>query len=195
MTAPVKLNLKVYQGSTYRETLRWETSEKVYTPIVNITRAAPMVVTATAHGAPAGWRVKITNCLGMTQANTSDYIAASAVTTDSLTFNSVNSLSYTAYTTSGVLEYNKPVDLTGYTARMQLREKITSSTTLLELTSANGGVVLDNANKTITIIITATQTAELNFNTAVYNLELVSNGGEVTSMLYGSVSLIKEVTR
>jgi hypothetical protein len=165
MTAPVKLNLKVYQGSTYRETLRWETSEKVYVPIVNITRAAPMVVTATAHGAPAGWRVKITSALGMTQANTTDYIAASAVDANSLTFNAINSIGYTAYTAGGVLEYNKPVDLTGYTARLQLREKITSATTLLELTTANSGIVLDNTAKTITVIITAAQTAALNFFT------------------------------
>lgn len=195
MTAPVKLNLKVYQGSTFREILRWETSEKVYVPIVSITKAAPMVVSATSHGVPTGWRVKITNCLGMTQANTTDYIVPSTVTTNSLTFNAVNSLNYTAYTSNGILEYNKPVDLTGYTARMQLREKLTSTTVLLELTSANGGIVLDNVAKTITLNISAAQTAGLTFNSAVYSLELVSNNGDVTSMLYGSVSLVKEVTR
>lgn len=195
MTAPVKLNLKVYQGSTFRETLRWETSEKVYVPIINITRAAPMVVTASNHGAPVGWRVKITSALGMTQANTLDYIAASAVTTDSLTFNSINSLSYSAYTAGGVLEYNKPVDLTGYSARMQVREKAASAAVLLNLTSANSGIVLDNVAKTITLNISATQTAALDFNTAVYNLEVESGGGEVIPLLFGTVTLVKEVSR
>lgn len=195
MTAPVKLNFKIYQGSTFRETLRWETSEKVYVPIVNITRAAPMVVTATAHGAPQGWRVKITNSTGMPQANTLDYIASSSVTEDTLTFNQINSLNYTPYTSGGVLEYNKPVDLTGYTGRMQIREKLASGNVLLELTTQNGGIVFNNTNKTITILATATQTAELNFSTAVYNLEVVSNGGEVSTLLYGSVTLAKEVTR
>ena len=29
MTSPVKLNFKVYQGSTFKEVLRWESSTKV----------------------------------------------------------------------------------------------------------------------------------------------------------------------
>lgn len=194
MTAPVKLNLKIYQGATFRETLRWESSEKVYVPIVNITRTAPMVVTATAHGAPAGWRVKITNCLGMTQANTSDYVTASAVTTDSLTFNNVNALGYTAYTSGGVLEYNRPVDLSGYTARLQIREKLSSETAAVELTTTNGGIVLDNTQKTIQLFLSAAATAALNFSSGVYGLELVS-GDEVIPMLYGNITVVKEVTR
>lgn len=195
MTAPVKLNLKIYQGSTFRETLRWETAEKVYVPIANISRTAPMVVTAPSHGVPQSWRVRITNCLGMVQANTSDYVPASSVTPDTITFNSTNAIAYTPYTTGGVLEYNKPVDLTGYSARMQIREKISSTEFLLELTSVNGGIALDNITKTITLSISAEQTAQLNFNSAIYSLEIVSSNGEVQPMLYGSVVLVKEVTR
>ena len=61
MSAPVKLNFKIYQGSTFKEVLRWETSTKVYKPISSITKAAPMVISSTAHGIPVGWRTKVTN--------------------------------------------------------------------------------------------------------------------------------------
>ena len=38
MAAPIKLNFKVYQGSTFSETLRWESATRVYVPITNISK-------------------------------------------------------------------------------------------------------------------------------------------------------------
>jgi hypothetical protein len=195
MAAPVKLNFKIYQGSTFREVLRWESSTKTYVPITNITKTAPVVVTATAHGAPLGWRARVTGVGGMKEINDSEnYRVITATTTNTVTFNAINATGYTAYTSGGILEYNTPVDLAGYTARMQIRSQLTSTSTLLELTTANGGVVLDNSAKTITILITASQTTALTFSTAVYSLELVA-GTEVVPFCGGTVTLIPEVTR
>jgi len=196
MAAPVKLNFKVYQGSTFREVLRWESSTKTYTPITAITKTAPVVVTATNHGMPAGWRAKITGVLGMKEINDSEtYRVATAVTSNTVTFNAVNATNYTAYTSGGILEYNTPVDLLNYTARMQIRSKLTSDAVILELTTANGGVVIDNTAKTVTILMSAAQTAALNFSTAVYSLELVLSGTEVVPFCGGTLTLVPEVTR
>ena len=195
MTAPVKLNFKLYQGSTFREALRWESATKVYVPITQITKTAPMVVTAPAHGAPAQWRVKITGATGMKEANTADYITSSATDTNTLTFNQINAINYNTYVSGGVLEYNQPVDLTGYTARMQIREKLDSSVVIAELTTENSGIALNNTNKTISLTVTAAATALFTFNTAVYSLELVSAGNEVTPLVNGVLTLVKEVTR
>jgi hypothetical protein len=195
MASPTKLNLKVYQGSTFRETLRWESALKVYAPITNISKSAPMVVTAANHGVPVGWRVKISGALGMKEANTGDnYLITSEVASNTVTFNSVNALNYTTYTGGGVLEYNQPVDLAGYTARMQIREKITSDTVLESLTSSNGKILLDNTNKSISLIISATTTAAYIWKTGVYSLELEKDGA-VIPLIYGSVSVEPEVTR
>jgi hypothetical protein len=195
MAGPTKLNLKIYQGSTFRETLRWESALKVYAPISNISKTAPMVVTAANHGVPVGWRTKISGALGMKEANTGDnYLVASEVAANTATFNSVNALNYTTYTGGGVLEYNQPVDLTGYTARMQIRSKLEDLTVLTELTTENNRILIDNTLKTITLTIPASVTAALNFQSAVYSLELV-NGSEVTPFIGGTVSLVKEVTR
>jgi hypothetical protein len=195
MASPTKLNLKIYQGSTFRETLRWESALKVYAPISNISKTAPMVVTAANHGVPVGWRTKISGALGMKEANTGDnYLVASEVAANTATFNSVNALNYTTYTGGGVLEYNQPVDLTGYTARMQIRSKLEDLTVLTELTTENNRILIDNTLKTITLTIPASVTAALNFQSAVYSLELV-NGSEVTPFIGGTVSLVKEVTR
>jgi hypothetical protein len=195
MVAPVKLNFKVYQGSTFRQVLRWESSAKIYVPITAITKTAPVVVTAVAHGAPLGWRAKITGVLGMKEINdTENYRLITVKTADTVTFNEVNAAGYTTYTSGGILEYNSPVDLTGYTARMQLRSTLDSSTVIQELTTANGGILIDNTYKTITVVLTATQTAALTFSSAVYSLELVS-GSEVYTFCTGTLTLVKEITR
>ena len=195
MAAPVKLNFKMYQGSTFKEVLRRETSTKVYKAITGITKAAPMVVTAVAHGMPVGWRTKITNVVGMTEINSADtYHTVTEVTTDTVTINAVNSLGYKDYISGGVLEYNESYDLTGVTARMQLRGKITDAEVILELTTENGGIVIDTALKTITIVVAATATAALSFSTAVYSMELV-DGTEVIPFITGNITLEKEVTR
>jgi hypothetical protein len=193
---PVKLNFKVYQGSTFNEVLRWESSKKVYKPITNITQAAPALVTSTGHAIPDGWRAKITNVGGMTDINsTENYQTATVIDANTIEFNAVNSLGYKAYTTGGVLEYNEPVDLTGYTARMQIREKLDSTTIIKELTTENAGIVIDTATNKINLFISAADTAAFTFSSAVYSLELVSSTNVVSPLINGTLTLVREVTR
>ena len=194
MAGPTKLNLKIYQGSTFRETVRWESATKVYSPITMISKSAPMIVTATNHTVPSGWRTKINGAQGMKEVNTTEYIIASEVTATTVTFNSINSLGYNTYTGGGVLEYNQPVDLAGYTARMQIREKLTSTTTLENLTTVNGKVLINNTNKTISLILSAATTEAYTWKSGVYSLELEKDG-IVVPLIYGNVTLEREVTR
>jgi len=194
MTAPVKINFRIYQGSTFNETLRYESATKVYTPITAILAAAPLTITAATHGMLVGWRGKISGVLGMTEVNSLDYIVCTAKTTDNVTFNSVNTAGFKTYVSGGVLEYNAPRSLTGITARMQIREKVTSTTTLDELTTENGKIVVDDATKTISIVIPAGETELYTFKTAVYSLELV-DGTTVIPFIYGNMTLDREITK
>jgi hypothetical protein len=196
MTAPAKLNFKVYQGSTFSEDLRWEANTKVYKPITNITNTAPLVVTAPAHGVPIGWRVKFTNIGGMTDLNSQDtYHQVTGTTTDTITINAVNAIGYKTYTTGGIVEYNLPVDLTGYTARMQIRGKLEDTTVIHQLTTENGGIVINNSLKTINLTIPALTTTGFTFTSAVYSLELVTADNKVLPFANGTLTLVKEVTR
>lgn len=194
MTAPTRLNLKIYQGSTFRQILRWESATKVYVPVTSITNAAPMVITAANHNAPQGWRVKLTNVLGMKEANNLDYVIASEVSSNTVTINAVNSIGFNTYTSGGVLEYNQPVDLSGVTARMQIRPKIDSDEIIDTLTTENNSIILDNTLKTITLEIDESDTALYSFKSAVYDLEIVKNN-DVIPFLTGTILLTKEVTR
>ena len=88
-----------------------------------------------------------------------------------------------------------PMDITGYTFRMQVREsKATSSPILLELTSANGKITTVPLMGEVSLEVSATDTALLSFLQAFYDLEMV-NGTVVTRILEGSCILSKEVTK
>lgn len=82
---PAKINYKIYQGSTFQETFRWESETKVYVPIQSITKAAPCVITTTtAHNLPVGWRFRVTGAGGMKELNSvgeDAYYLATAYTT------------------------------------------------------------------------------------------------------------------
>lgn len=193
--APSKISFKLYQGSTFSEVLRWESSRKVYKTITGISNAAPCIITSTAHGLPNGWRVKVTNVLGMTEINnTEDYYLGTAVDANTIELNAVNSVGYKTYTSGGILEYNQPVNLTGYTARMQIRLKVEDTDFIHELTTENGGITINTTDSTLTLTISAVDTAAFTFSTAVYSLELVS-GSVVTPFVNGTITMYKEVTR
>lgn len=194
MAAPTKLGLKIYQGSTFTQVLRWESYTKIYKPITAITQAAPVVITAVAHGLTVGWRVKLSNILGMKELNSSEYYTATSMTTDTVTLNDVNSVGYTTYVSGGVLEYNEPESLAGCTARMHIRAKVGSTAILLELTTENGMIIINDTNKTITISIPAATTETLTFKSAVYSMEIVK-GLVVTPFIYGTITLDTEITR
>jgi hypothetical protein len=85
-----------------------------------------------------------------------------------------------------------PINLTGYTARMQIRNSYTSSTALLSLTQVSG-LTLGGANGTIDIDITSIQTTALAVGTYVYDLEMTS-GSEVTTILEGTFVVTAQAT-
>lgn len=198
MQQPVKINYKVYEGATFQEMYRWESQTKVYVPISAISQSAPCVVTTqTSHNLPSGWRFRVVGAGGMKEINSAAdaYYLSTNNQSTTIEINSVNSLQYAAYTTGGVVEYNQPVDLQGYTARMQIRPTVESSTVIYEATTTNGQIVLDQTFKTILIQIPAATTEQFDFETAVYSVELVSGAGIVTPFLTGNLVLIREVTR
>lgn len=87
------------------------------------------------------------------------------------------------------------VNVTGYTARMQIRKTVSSSDVILALTTANGRITVGGSNGLITLLVSATDTAALTTFCGVYDLEVISPTGVVTRLLEGQVEISKEVTR
>ena len=88
-----------------------------------------------------------------------------------------------------------PIDLTGCTARMQVRSDVESPTALLSLTTENDGIALGGALGTIELYVSDEDTAAITWDGGVWDLEIVHPGGEVTRLAQGSVSVSPEVTR
>ncbi len=91
-------------------------------------------------------------------------------------------------------ENGAAINLTGYTARLKVRPAIDSSTVLISLADGSG-ITLGGAAGTITVSISATDTAALTAMLGVYDLELISGSGAVTRLLQGNLIISNEVTR
>lgn len=88
------------------------------------------------------------------------------------------------------------VNLTGCTARMQIRKAVNDTTVLDTLTTENSRLVIHEAsNGKFKIIIPANISSAYNFTSAVYDLEIVFSDATVTRVIEGCLSAIPEVTR
>ena len=85
-----------------------------------------------------------------------------------------------------------PINLSGYTAKMQLRSKFDSADAVLTLTSGSG-ITIDGPTGTINLVATDEQTEAIKSGFYVYDLEL-SNGGVITRLIQGQVTLSPQVT-
>lgn len=107
---------------------------------------------------------------------------------------------------------SNPIDISGYQARMQLRPEKGSSTLYLTLSSSLDGTYTglnfsgsggNNASTplssgSIGVYISAVTSSLLNFDSAFYDLEIVSGSGNtatVIRLLEGTVTLNREVTK
>lgn len=87
---------------------------------------------------------------------------------------------------------NVPVNLTGYSARMQLRSKFDSSA-VLTLSTATGEIVITGPTGQIAITASATQTQAIASGIYIYDLELTS-GAEITRLIQGQMTVRENVT-
>ena len=88
-----------------------------------------------------------------------------------------------------------PVNLTGYTAKMQVRKSASSDEVLLELSNTNGRITLGTSNGTITLVFSPATTSAITWSRGKYDLELTSGSGVVTRLLEGEITVSKEITK
>ena len=197
--AAINKPLAFVQGSTFSLVLRWEKEPIVYKPIAAITQTAPVRITVLAHGLVEGWRAAVVGGKGMDELRAvpneikdRDYHQATVIDADTIEFNDVNASGFKAYGGGAHLQYNTPVPLTGYDARLVIKDKV-GGTILLEMLSTNGRILLDPALSTITLTATAEDLAAQTWAKGVYELELESPSGVVTKLMSGPATVAKEI--
>lgn len=193
--AAKKVNLSIRQGETFLRVIRWQTSPFIYRQISAISQTAPVRITAVDHTLRSGWLVAVVSAQGMDEINAQynpprevDFEPCTVIDEDMVELNAVNASEYSAYTLGGYLQFYTPVDMTGYTARMQIKNKI-GGTVLETLTP-----VIDNDAHTITLTISADATESYTWRQGVYDIEMEAPGGTVTTIFSGGVTVTREVT-
>lgn len=196
-------DITIKQGATFSLVIKYSQPRLDVATITGITKSGQATVSAAGHGIPTDWLVWIVGVEGMLKINhqpseLKDTAAAYyAYLVDANTVQlDLDTTRFGDYVSGGELLFHPPVNLTGYTARMQIRESLESTTVLHSMTTdPSGGIVLGGTAGTVTLSIPATTTAGFTFDCAVYDLELISSTGVVTAVATGSVILTKEVTR
>lgn len=191
---PARLDLRIVQGATLRDTLRIMQPRFEYRPITAISAVAPVRLTVD-HDLPGNWLVWIQGVQQMQELNRAPRreLPHRAEVIDASTLE-INALSAVGrLPTGGQLIYQPPVDLAGATAQMQIRDN-PGGAVLLELSTTAGGLTITGAG-TIERTLSAAVTAAITWRDAVYDLEVTYPDGTVHRYFEGAVSVSPEVTR
>ena len=87
---------------------------------------------------------------------------------------------------------NIPFSLADYTGKMQIRS-IKNSSILVELSTSNNRIAIDDTAKTITLTLTTAEIAAITEKKGIYDLVLIKSS-EGTVILEGGVTITSGVT-
>ena len=187
------------KGKTFTLVVRWETEPLIRKAITAISFAtgAPRL-TVSNHGIPDGWRGAIYGVKGPKELNaknspprSTDYQTLTVIDANTIELNGItpvddNGNDWPAYVSGGFVQFYTPQSLSGYTARMDIKDKIGgtvwASSEVADTPNDIIAIVVDDATKTVTLTIDATDTAALTAKKGVADLEMVSSGGVVTKL-------------
>lgn len=130
----------------------------------------------------ASFCVSIFNTLENPAENDSCFVTA----TKNLTLNKGSSYRITYL----VSKDDDPVDLTGYALRGDIRPSQNSDTILLNMSSANLLLKIDNNNSSIIMNIPESFTRRVTQTVAVYNIELLNNNSETSKIVTGIINFV-----
>lgn len=87
------------------------------------------------------------------------------------------------------------MDLTGYSARMQVRETSASTIVLMSASTLDGGITINSPGGVVMINISAALTTAMTWNAGEWDLEIYTDAANVIRLVKGYASLSQEVTR
>ncbi len=201
MGAPV-VDITITRGKTFEFMFRYAEPELVYLPITGLPSIAPVRLTVANHSIPDGWPISIEGVRQPEELNTADgdYLIASAISADTIELNSVRAENWRTYLPGGSVIFNRPFDLIGCSARMQIRDRIGGSILLTlssdPLTVPDGEIDIDTSLAALIVRLSPVTTAAITWARGVYDLELITPGGDVYPVTaISKVKIGDEVTR
>lgn len=205
----VKLDLNLEQGKTLEAAFGWSQGKYVWKAISGVGQGAPLQLTAVGHDLVDGWPYWISDlkepaCLNNVKNGCEgeadelgDAYLAEVVDADTLAVNHLNGARFKPYTVGGVIRYFAREDISGYTARMQIRRTEHDDTVLFEASSTGSDplIAVDEDAATFYLTLPATALEGASFTSGVYEIEITSPDGRVSRLAYGSVCLSRDGVR
>lgn len=186
---PACIPLRIVQGTTLNKVLRLMQPGRIYRDITSIAATAPVRITAPGHGIVGTWPAWFAGVVGLPNLNRDPASArphmVKVIDQDTLEVNVIDASG--AKPSAGRLIYLPPLDLEGVTGRLLVRPEI-GAAPVLELTTANGGLVVDGLGL-LRIHLSAAATASLGWTRANWDLELTFADGTVTRFAQGEVEV------
>lgn len=93
-----------------------------------------------------------------------------------------------------VADGDTPVDLTGYSAVMQVRDSVTGALRL-QRSTANNTILFDAVFGRLTVVMSAAETAAFTWRSGVYEIRLTSPGGAKSRLLLGTIVVQRGVVQ
>lgn len=196
-----EIDITITRGKTFEFGYLYAEDELLYLPITGMPSKAPARLTVQGHGVPDGWPVQVACVKAPGELNSADgeFQVAKLVDADTIELNAVNAHCWKPFSGSGLLVLNKPMDLTDWKCRAQVRDRV-GGTVLFTWHSdpaenPDGEIEVDVAGSAFVLKIGAEATATLDWARGVYDVEAIAPGGEVYPVTaISSVMVADEVT-
>lgn len=196
-----EIDITITRGKTFEFGFMYAEDELLYLPITGMPSKAPVRLAVQGHGVPDGWPVQVACVKAPGELNSADgeFQVARLVDADTIELNAVNAHCWKPFSGSGLLVLNKPMDLTGWHCRAQVRDRIGGNVLFTwhsdPAEAPDGEVVVDVAASAFMLKMEASITAALAWRRGVYDVEAIAPGGEVYPLTaVSSVEVADEVT-
>lgn len=90
---------------------------------------------------------------------------------------------------------NVPIDVTGYSAAMQIRDAPNGGNILASFSSPSSGITIGTTDGTVTLTISNTATGGWTFTNAVYDILITDGSGNKFRLVEGAVFVNPGVTQ
>lgn len=183
-----ELPLQIARGCHFALALQPSTVTRGYQAVAAVANAAPLRLTVTAHGLPNGWTAKPIGTGSSPLLRLGEQIVT-VVDADTLEINAVHALDWPAYEGGVQLVYLEPLDLSGYSARFEVRRALTDAEPVLTLQSPTA-IAVDEGE--LRVEITSAQTQALDGASYTYRLTVRAGGSDQDELLaHGAISMLR----
>ena len=183
----------IERGKLFTMVVRWETEPIIRKAItaISVASGAPRL-TITSHGITDGWKGEVYGVEGMKLINDVGEQKLTVVDANTIELNGVdptddNGKMWPAYIGGGFVKFNTPQSLVNYTPVIDIKDKV-GGTVLLSTEAGDAPLNLitataDDANKVITIEISAATAEDLTWDKGSWEVEVESSSGVVESVI------------